>query len=117
MGSVSACVLRVQLVPAATCTMHSHRVQNQAPKAGKKTSSTVEKTRTGPVNGREFGMFEKKRMRAAKELSEEGTAKKKNKAQPRRRVRLSPEKGVGTARGPASEHAEKERMKKNCTDA
>ncbi len=61
MGSVSACVLRVQLVPAATCTMHSHRIQNQIAIAGKKRSGTAEKTRTGAVNGRESGMFEKKR--------------------------------------------------------
>lgn len=84
-GSVSARVLKVQLVPAATCTMHSHRVQSQAQKAGKKMSGTAEKTRTGAVKRRESGMFEKKRAQAAKKQSEEGTARKKSKAPPRRR--------------------------------
>ena len=117
MGSVSARVLKVQLVPAATCTMHSHRVQSQAQKAGKKMSGTAEKTRTGAVKRRESGMFEKKRAQAAKKQSEEGTARKKISTPPRRRVRHSPEKGIGTARGTGSDHAEKERMKKKSNDA
>jgi len=48
-GSVKACVLRVQLVSAATCITHSHRVQKQGPKAGKKRSGTAKKTKTGEV--------------------------------------------------------------------
>ncbi len=57
-------------------------------------------------------MLEKKRARAARKQSEEGTARKKNKAQPRRRVRHSPEKGVGTAWGTGNAHPGKERMNK-----
>ncbi len=44
-------------------------------------------------------MFEKKRAQAAKRQSEEGTAKTKNKTQPRRRVRHSLKKEIGTATG------------------
>ncbi len=57
-------------------------------------------------------MLEKKRARAAKRQCEESTARKKNKALPGRRVRHSPEKGVGTAKGTESYHAGKERVKK-----
>jgi len=37
-------------------------------------------------------MLEKKRVQAARKQSEEGTARKKNKAPPRRRIRHSTEK-------------------------
>lgn len=85
MGSVSACVLRVQLVPAATCTKHSHRVQKQMPDAGKKRSGTAEKTRTGAFKRRKSDMFEKKARAARKQSEEEQGTAHKSTAQPRER--------------------------------
>lgn len=79
-------------LPPARC------IQNQASKAERKWSVTAGKINSGAVR-RESDILEKQRARAAKELSEEGTArKKKKKAPPRIRTRHSPEKGVGTAR-------------------